>query len=796
VNKPEKSDPARFLTSIGDAGLQQHIDKPTHRYSLNTLDLLISRPEDSLVIDSDVFDILNSVHLVVNCTIAYAKPERKTITSNSRDFRNLDSETFARDLVNSLRDFPYEGSLDHQVDFYNMAVLSALDEHCPVTLRTHKFKFQPAWYTDEIHLARRNRRRLERKWSKSGNPDDHRLYLDEIHAFSKLVRASKTTYYMKQLDAADNKTVFRTMNTLLNKNAIALPYTDSMKHLCDRFSSFFTDKIVRIRDKINSNKDVDVPTLVSAEPVPVPEICDFKLVDDDELRKIICRSPNKQCTFDPLPTWLVKQNLNILMPVFTSIVNTSLSKGTFPTALKEAVVTPLLKKPTMDKDTLKNYRPVSNIAFLSKIIEKAVLSRVSEHVDNCNLHRKFQSAYRSGHSTETALLRVKSDIVYAIDNRQAVFVVLLDLSAAFDTIDHNVLLNRLCTVFGFKNNVISWFKTYLCNRICRIKIANDFSDPTVLHYGIPQGSCVGPQMFSYYTHPITDIILRHSGVKFHFYADDSQLYVCVDPWIPGETERDLAALSNCISDIKTWMSNNMLCLNEEKTEFFVAASPRLLKTLTGISITIGSTTIHPSSTVRNLGVELDNVMTMSQQVTAICKTINFHLWNLSRVRIYINETTCHHAIRALVTSRLDYANSLLQGCSGKELNRLQRLQNKAAKLIFMAKKHDHATPLLRQLHWLPVRERIEFKTLTFVFKCLSDSAPSYVTELVIPYQSNRSGLRSGSDSRLLATPRTHLCFSDKGFYAAAPKLWNILPFHIRHATSLSQFKSTLKTHLF
>ena len=135
------------------------------------------------------------------------------------------------------------------------------------------------------------------------------------------------------------------------------------------------------------------------------------------------------------------------------------------------------------------------------------------------------------------MLRVKSDIAHAIDNQQAVFVVLLDLSAAFDTIDHNVLLNRLYEVFGFRGNVISWFKTYLCNRTCRVKIANDFSDQSILHYGIPQGSCVGPQLFSYYTHPITDIILNHSGVNFHFYADDTQLYVCVDPRIPGETDR-------------------------------------------------------------------------------------------------------------------------------------------------------------------------------------------------------------------------------------------------------------------
>ena len=200
--------------------------------------------------------------------------------------------------------------------------------------------------------------------------------------------------------------------------------------------------------------------------------------------------------------------------------------------------------------------------------------------------------------------------------------------------------------------------------------------------------------------------------------------------------------------------------------------------------------------MRNLGVEFDSAMNMSSHVSAICKTVNFHLWNLSRVRMYIDETTCHHAIRALVTSRLDYANSLFQGSSSKEIKRLQRLQNKAAKLIFMAKKYDHASPLLRQLHWLPIAKRIEFKTLVFVYKCFTDNAPSYLTELITPYQSHRSGLRSSTDTRLLTRPKTRLCFSNKGFYASAPKLWNNLPRHIRHASSLTQFKSSLKTHLF
>ena len=164
--------------------------------------------------------------------------------------------------------------------------------------------------------------------------------------------------------------------------------------------------------------------------------------------------------------------------------------------------------------------------------------------------------------------------------------------------------------------------------------------------------------------------------------------------------------------------------------------------------------------------------------------------------MFIDETTCHHAVRALITSRLDYSNSLLQGSTAKDIKRLQRIQNRAAKLIYCAPRKDHAFPYLEQLHWLPVKERIEFKILFFVFKCFMDCAPSYINDLIIPYVPGRNGLRSCSDTRILTIPKTRLAIANKGFFAAAPSLWNVLPYNMRHASSLIQFKKLLKTHLF
>ncbi|XP_072023050.1 uncharacterized protein [Amphiura filiformis] len=187
---------------------------------------------------------------------------------------------------------------------------------------------------------------------------------------------------------------------------------------------------------------------------------------------------------------------------------------------------------------------------------------------------------------------------------------------------------------------------------------------------------------------------------------------------------------------------------------------------------------------------------MSSHITSLCRSINFSLWNISRIRRFINRDTTSHAMRALVLSRLDYANSLLIGCNSSNITRLQRLQNRAARIIFQVARRHSTTPLLASLHWLPVKDRIAFKTLLYIFKSLNDQAPSYLTDCITIYESGRPGLRSAADTTRLAIPRNHRVVGGGAFSIAGPKLWNNLPSSIRSCPTVSSFKSHLKTHLF
>ena len=219
-----------------------------------------------------------------------------------------------------------------------------------------------------------------------------------------------------------------------------------------------------------------------------------------------------------------------------------------------------------------------------------------------------------------------------------------------------------------------------------------------------------------------------------------------------------------------------------------------------VSLQIGSETIMPSENIRNLGVIFDSQMTMADQISAISRSVTFHLRNIARIRRYLDFETCNHIVRSLVLSRLDYGNALLAGTNTKEIARLQRLQNWAVKLVFCKSKKDHASPLLFQLHWLPVNERIHFKILLYVYKCLNGLGPAYLTSCLTLYTPAREGLRSSSDVTRLVVHRIHSrtlkSASSKTFYHSAPRLWNALPSSIRCAGTVSSFKKSLKSHLF
>ena len=593
--------------------------------------------------------------------------------------------------------------------------------------------------------------------------------------------------------SGNQKELFKVLNTLLQrKTDNPLPPHTSAKDLADNFSEFFISKISKIQENLeavvhnSNNEQQDEQETHRCNQ----QFNDFKCVTEDEVQKIINQSPSKSCSLDPIPTTILKECLDILLPLITRIINISLENGQMPSSFKLAIVIPLLKKITLEL-ILKNYRPVSNLPFVSKIIEKVVASQLIQHQNVNNLMEMLQSAYKEYHSTETALLCVQNDILLEMDKGKVVFLVLLDLSAAFDTVRHDILLERLSKRLGICGTALNWFQSYLKDRQQTVVVSNQQSGKQNLTCGVPQGSVLGPLLFTIYTSPLGDIVRKHQ-VNFHMYADDTQLYLSFDP---NNTNNQQERLYNCIHEIRLWMAHNYLKLNDDKTEFLVIGRDAQTLKLAQPSVKIGHTVITPSLTARNIGPIFDSHLNMDAHISSLCKVTYHQIRNIASIRNNLTKSACEAAIHAYVTSRLDGNNALLYGVPSAKLHRLQKVQNSAARVITKMKKYDHVTPLLHDLHWLPVKERIKYKILIITFKCIHGLAPAYLSDLIKFHQPSRP-LRS-QEKALLCNPRTHKKYcGDRSFSKAAPTLWNRLPCSLRKTNKLGKFKRDLKTFLF
>jgi hypothetical protein len=533
-------------------------------------------------------------------------------------------------------------------------------------------------------------------------------------------------------------------------------------------------------------------------PLPVPQTAPslefFHQLSIEEITKLIKASPTKSCKLDPLPTHLLKDCLEALAPAITNVVNLSLAESTFPQEMKQALVTPLIKKPTLNKEVLSNYRTVSNLSFLSKVTEKAVAKQLTEHMTTHKLHVPIQFAYRQNHSTETALLKVLNDILVSVDKGDGVILILLDLSAAFDTIDHNMLIDRLGEQIGVKGPALDWFKSYLSKRLQTIHVNGTSSSSTLVLFGVPQGSVLGPIKFSVYQSPLFDIARLH-GVDVHLYADDTQLYVSYDLNSPEQLSAAVSKIEECIVDIRLWMSQNKLKLNDDKTELMYFSSRWKKQKVTPQNLTIGDHSICPSSKAKNLGVIFDSHLTMEHHISSICKASSYHLRNIGKISKYLSTESLLKVVHAFISSRLDCNNSLLFGLPATQLKRLQMLQNTAARIVTKTRRKEHITSELIKLHWLPIKYRINYKILTLTYKCLSNEAPEYLIDLLEVNQPSRN-LKSAVAICLTIPDSGTKSYKDRAFSTAAPILWNSLPANIRNVTHLASFKAAIKTYLF
>ena len=363
---------------------------------------------------------------------------------------------------------------------------------------------------------------------------------------------------------------------------------------------------------------------------------------------------------------------------------------------------------------------------------------------------------------------------------------LLDLSAAFDTVDHELLLTILEKEIGLGGTVLKWFRSFLTGRSQRIRLGKITSDILIIKFGVPQGSVLGPVLFNLYIRSIYSSV-KKLGFNIMGYADDHQIIksFCSQ----SQSEVLSAQLQSCFEEVKRWMNRFYLKLNDNKTQIIVFGSRNILKELHIHGINLGAnTTIRFVSTVKNLGIHMDNTLTFEKQVSELKKKCFRTLRNIRKIKFLLNTDQIKVIVNSLVVSCLDYCNGLFFGAKESILKQLQLIQNSASKVITGKYKHDHLGDDIRKLHWLNIRQRIVFKIGLLAYKAINGLAPQYLQDM---FRFCHHG-----HSLKLMIPFSLTKYGSRSFSIIGPKIFNNLPLHVTTNISTEAFKSSLKTFLF
>ena len=516
----ENNDSLKLHNLMCTFGLEQFIDEPTHNAG-HILDHVYANPFQISIkaeVQQEKYDI-STDHSPVLVSLPITCNTNTQRYVSVRKMKNINLDSFRSELLVTLGKIDVNHNSRFSADIAAMknCLIQVLNVHAPITkVKEKNTSSSPRWMDHEFKIVRAKRRKMEKIWRRNKNEQNRLNYIEQRDYCAALSIEKQKLYYSNLINVTDenNKSMYKLVDEMLDKNqSKKLPsHTDPLS-LANRFNEFFVAKVNNIRHTINA-----VSVVPDFETFTGTPLANFEPVTGTELEVIVKTHGIKTSADDPLPSKLLSSVIDILFPYYVELINKSFRQYSME-GLKRSVINPLHKGNMLDVDELKSYRPVNNLKFFSKVIERVVFSRLNHHLESNHLNIHNQYGYKKHHSTELMLLDLTNDILEGFDRQQCTIIVFLDLSAAFDTIDVNILIDILEKEIGITDNALKWFKSFLSGRTQRVKIGDSFSKETEVQHGVTQGSILEPTLFNIYTRSQPKIFSR-CGYKSSSFADD------------------------------------------------------------------------------------------------------------------------------------------------------------------------------------------------------------------------------------------------------------------------------------
>ena len=810
VDDTRSNNSLEFLNLLNIFGLMNYVEEPTHGTDENEhiLDLIITDVNSDILknlVVEPVAIISDHKYVKFSLDIPIDKKLRKNI--KFRNTRNLNSEIFSNHVKENFYN-SYEnalcthGSLDSHIcvnccnEIYRKHSAEYFLSNAPLVRKTIIIKEDSDnWYNSEIIDAKRKLRKAERNLYRFKTE----AYKIEYNRLRKIkcdsVHRNKMSYYNNKITECENDSskLYKIMNQLLGKNSIntVLPSSSDDSSLATRFMEHFSSKVHKISMSFQDTSPSDGTFIPE---YPLRGFYRFLPVDSSEVLRIM-RTVNKtNCLNDPFDVRSIDAESFFpnLSEIFSDLINLSFQSGEFPKLEKMAIVRPLLKA-GKDPEQISSYRPLYNTSYFSKVLEKTCVNQLTKHLCSFESIPANQSAYRSHHSVETAICGIYDELVIAKSSGNCTLVLLLDLTAAFDTVDLTLLLGDLRR-FGVGGLVLQWFESYLIGRSFKVCVNEDISEECSMPTGVPQGSILGPILFTMYTIELSHL-LKSLNITCHFYADDTQLLFKI-----SNIDETIIEVNQVFNKIKGWMVSRRLKLNIDKTECILINSRSRLHNFEDFThLTLGELRIKISDSVRNLGVIFDKDLSFRDHMKQTKKQVIGNLINISRISKFLNKSCRMKLVHNLVLSKIDFCNFLYSGLPNSDLRTFQLLINNAVRIVCGMERfsRERITPKCISLHILPLKARVEYKICLLAYKALKYGQPSYLQNLLNLHEQARDlPLRSEGNSRLSEPVISRADYSNRCFSYIAPRLYNKLPVELKDSPCLERFKKELKTYLF
>ena len=792
-----------LFKALKDLGLRQIVNSVTRPSSSACLDNIYTNCQNSTT-HCKVHEIGLSDHFPISFTLRKPKQSRNHhLVKTFRSFKNFDEHEFYQDLQSapwSILDV-FTDNPDSYLSNWYLIFNDVLDKHAPLITKRVKMEKQAPWWNSEINSARIIRNNALKKARKSGSLGDWSSYKSSRNSVYYLIRKAKSEYFrntlnQKNLNPKDywnhlklltgrKVNIVPTIVTGSNGNLITDP-----KSIAEEFNNTFismADNLLELRMNTAESSTNDLECrlkLFVASRKPDDELFTIPLITTELIIKYVkSLSDNAATGPDNVPTYAIKQAISIAAGHLTFVINSFFSNGEFPDAWKMARVTPIFK--SGEQDLVINYRPISILPALSKIVERHVFLSLSSWFNKYNLLFSSQSSYRKHHSCITAMVNLVDQLIANMDDKLISSLLMIDLSKAFDTINRELLITKL-SIYGVSPSSLKWFKAYLTSRRQYVRIDNVDSNSQIIRHGVPQGSILGPLLFIIFMNDIN--LVPISDCELHLYADDTTMLTC------SPTMDQLMTTTNqALTTIVDWFLKNKLIVNLKKTECMtvMTKAKERFTSENNSTLSIDGNQIKQVFHHKLLGLVIDSHLTWNDHVDYIVSKAASRLFLLKKIKPFLSLKERKLFYSSMIMPVLEYGSVIWGDFYVGITERLLKQQKRAARIILDVKKPtDTPSPdLFAKLNWLSFDKRIILQRGTLVYKCLNNLAPDYLCNIFTKLKDTRSRItRAFTNDKLALQRKFRLAVGQKSFLYRGTHLWNSLPLEITKSNDLKNFE--------